>query len=493
MPRILVLGAAPLPFEPQERQYAANLRTWHFTQPLVAAGHEIRLVACRLPKTYPEGIEPETRAEVEGMDYVSVSGELFNDPAYLQRHHDEFEPDAVVGVNTHPASRAAALDTDRPVWCDLNGWVMAEAQTKTFVYDDDRFLSHFWNMERTVLDRADVISTVSEAQTFATIGELATRGRLGRQNFGYDFVRTIPNAIAGVAYAPTSQLLRGSLVPEDAFVVLWVGGYNTWTDVDLLFESLTSAMAEVPELQFVSTGGVIEGHDEITFTRFRERVDASPLSNRFHFVGWVPTADVPNYYFESDLGLNVDAANYETTFGARNRLNEMIKTGLPVLTTRGTEISRLIEDEGFGLVAPMGDADRFAERMRWAAANRDETRRMAEKARDYAAEHLSYAATTKSLVAWAEDPHRAPDGGDAVSFEDLDFFTAAAESEPEPDPEASSTRSADGALRQDAERWQSVAEDYRRQLGSIHGSKMWSLWMSYLALRRGILRLLGRG
>ena len=54
MTRILILGAAPLPFESLARQYAANLRTWHFTKPLLDDGHDVRLIGCRLPKTYPE-------------------------------------------------------------------------------------------------------------------------------------------------------------------------------------------------------------------------------------------------------------------------------------------------------------------------------------------------------------------------------------------------------------------------------------------------------
>ena len=108
-------------------------------------------------------------------------------------------------------------------------------------------------------------------------------------------------------------------------VVLWAGGYNTWTDVDLLYEALIRAMAEVPEMCFVSTGGTIAGHDEITFHRFVERTRKSRFRDRFHFAGWVPTEDVPCYYFESDLGINVDSDNYETVFGARNRLNDMMK------------------------------------------------------------------------------------------------------------------------------------------------------------------------
>ena len=79
----------------------------------------------------------------------------------------------------------------------------------------------------------------------------------------------------------------------------------------------------IRELQGMLTEEQKAQLDELTFERFRASCDESPFRERFRFVGWVPTADVPNYYFESDLGLNVDSENYETTFGA----------GLPVLHT----------------------------------------------------------------------------------------------------------------------------------------------------------------
>ena len=430
MTRILILGAAPLPFEPQMRQYAANLRTWHFTQPLLEDGHEVRLIGCRLPKTYGEDTEPASFVERDRLEYYSIAGDLFHDRAFVQQLADEFDPQAILGVNTHPSSRAVLIDTDRPIWCDLNGWIMAEAQTKCYVYDDDRYLSHFWNMERDILDRADVISAVSEAQARATVGELAVRGRLGRKNFGHEFVHRIPNAISEVEYEHHRTVIRDGVVPEAAFVVLWAGGYNTWTDVDLLYDALTTAMAEVPELTFVSTGGAIEGHDEITFESFRQKARESVFADRFHFAGWVPTEDVPCYYFESDLGINVDSFNYETIFGARNRLNDWMKVGLPVLTTTGTEISEIIEEHDLGLTCATGDAAGFADRLIWAARHRDEVRSMAEAAREFAHREFSYARTTEPMRAWARDPFRAPDRGQRVEFEDIDFF-----SQPEPRPE----------------------------------------------------------
>ena len=423
MTRILILGAAPLPFEPLKRQYAANLRTWHFTRPLLDDGHRVRLIAGRLPKTYPEDAEPVTVTRRGALEYFSLSAEVFHDRGYVQKLADELEPEAILGVNTHPASRAVKIDTEQPIWCDLNGWIMAEAQTKCRVYDDDRYLSHFWSMERAVLDRADVISTVSEAQAHATLGELAARGRLGRRSFGYRFVYRVPNAVSEVEYRHDKTVLRGSVAADGDFVVLWAGGYNTWTDVDLLYEALTTAMAEVPELRFVSTGGAIDGHDEITFDSFRRRASGSPFADRFHFAGWVPTEDVPSYYFESDLGINVDSYNYETVFGARNRLNDMMKVGLPVLTTTGTEISRIVAERELGLTCATGDAGAFAERLIWAARHRDRLPAMAEAARDFVHDEFSYERTTEPVRAWAADPHRAPDRGRRIDLSPVDVFS----------------------------------------------------------------------
>ncbi|MEM9556432.1 MAG: glycosyltransferase [Acidobacteriota bacterium] len=424
MTRVFILGASPLPTEPGERQYAANLRTWHFTKPLLDAGHEVCLVGCRVPAAYPDDAPPRLESRDRSLRYWSLEPALFHDRSAIQELFDEFEADAVLGVNTYPSSRAVHIDTEMPIWCDLNGWIMAEAQTKSHVYADDDYISHFWKLEKAILERADMISTVSRAQAHATIGELAALGRLGKDTFGYRFTHPIPNAVVGVDYAHHRTVIRGKVVPDDAFVVLWVGGYNTWTDVELLDHALVEAMDRVPNLHYVSTGGALEGHDDITFRRFRERADSGPYADRVHFVGWVPTEDVPCYYFESDLGINVDSANYETVFGARNRLNEFLKVGLPVLTTLGTEISYDIEEHDLGLTCPIGDAERFAAHLIAAAEDRERLRRMAARAQDFALNEYSYEATTRPMVEWMKAPRRAPDLGRAVALRDIDFFRA---------------------------------------------------------------------
>lgn len=478
--RLFVLGQSPLPTEPSRLMGSGNLRTWHFVKPLLDAGHTVRLVTARMPGSLDDDETGPIERHDGALHHIAAPMERFNDLEFLQEQLDSFDADGLIGINLYPSSRLVQLESELPMWCDLNGWAMAEAQTKAVTYDDDCYLSHFWNLERAVLRRADVVSTVSQAQAQATVGELAMLGRLGRETVGYDFCHTIPNALVE-RHPPTRPgILRGRKVPEDAFVVLWAGGYNTWTDVDLLHNALVRAMEASPQVHFVSTGGALKGHDDLTFQRFRDRMDASSVHQRVHFVGWVPSHHVASYYAESDLGINVDRACYETQFGARNRLNDMLKAGLPILTTLGTEISHQLAARDLALTAPMGDVDQFAEHILWASRHHDAVHALGQQAAAFAKQELSYSKTTQPLRTWAEDPARAPDLGQAVELADgVDFFTMPLpEDQPLPEPEPA----------EPPVDWQGRCSELEQQLADITHSKMYRLWMAYLKVRSIFVR-----
>lgn len=411
MSRLLVLGVGPLPFENRKKVYGLSLRTWHFLKPLLDAGHEICLVAMQLPDPYKEEKIPQIlQIERDNLLYFSVDElYVFMDINYLQMHHDVFQPDAIIGVNTHAAQQACRLKTDCPIWADLNGWVMAEAQAKAALYKDDHFIDYFWKQEAPIVHRADRFSTVSAPQKFALIGELAVGGRLTKETFGYEFVEVIPNSVENKDYRPTKTVLRGVKVEQDDFVILWSGGYNTWTDVETLFKALTQAMSQNLKIKFVSTGGKIDGHDDMTYPRFLKMIENSPYKDRFLMLGWVPTEDIENYHFESNLGINIDAMNYEVLFGARNRLTHMMKTGLPVLTTVGTEVTQTIQKEKLGLTFQVGNVENLAQQIIWSALHRDEINQIGQRGKQYVLNHWTIEKTTEAVQAWAKNPTHAPD------------------------------------------------------------------------------------
>jgi glycosyltransferase involved in cell wall biosynthesis len=417
MPRVMLLGLSPLPLDNQRSLSALNRRTWHFARALSEAGHDVMVACFRVHGAYgdAESLPPVVEQQLApNLLYRALDERAFMLSDTLDQYCDRFQPDAIIAITPHTAHRAARLRTAAPMWTDLYGYLMGEAQAAAYVHNDDNHLAA-WHRERASLERADVLSTCSLRQRYAVIGELGAVGRLNKTTAGYDFVRVLPSAIEPEPYEHTRTVLRGGLVAPDDFVVLFAGGYNTWTDVDTLFDGLSRAMRRNRHVKFVSTGGAIKGHDERTFAHFRELIAGSPFAQRFIFTGWLAVSEVPDYYLESDVGINVDKFNYETLLGTRYRITDMCKAGLPVLTTLGTELSHEIRRAGIGLTFAIGDANGMAEEILRLASDRSLRDEMATRAARHAQQNWAYAKALEPLLAWASEPTHAPDFGQPVA------------------------------------------------------------------------------
>ena len=409
--RVLVIGFCPLPFEKELRLGALSFRTWHVAQALMADGHEVTVVGVRMSGAYADENRrpPVLRFRGQHLTYYSAAHAAFEGGELLARVCDQVQPEAVVAVHAYGGWMASRLKTEAPLWVDLNGYALAEAQARAALDGSDEPIDQAWARERAALSRGDAFSVVSQRQKYATVGELFAMGRLRGGNYGEDRVQYMPNAIEDAPYRHRETVMRGKLVGEDDFVVLWAGGYNTWTDVDTLFDGLTAAMAEDSRIRFVSLGGALPGRDEKTFYRFRERIEGSEFADRFIFTGWAPNEAVPNYYFESDVGINVDRYSYEMLIGCRYRILDMLRAGLPVVTSLGTEISQAVNDARLGITFAPGDAQGLKQAV--LALARDETlrRRCAERAKEYAFRYRTVAQVMRPLRQWMQSPERTAD------------------------------------------------------------------------------------
>jgi glycosyltransferase involved in cell wall biosynthesis len=397
-------------FEQANRTYAAGARTWQITEPLLRDGHEVLLIGQRLPFSYDQDIPQElvVRNEADFV-YRSVDAMVFQSPGYLARINEEFGPDAVIYPHASASFNSRFLAPSQPTWIDLNGHLMTEAQAKAAVYADDSFLDHFFLMELDMLAHGDVFSTVCDPQTWALLGELGLMGRLNAATNERLLVESIPVGVSSEGYRPNGRAFRGLDVPEDAFVVLWSGGYNTWTDVETMFAGLEYAMERGVSLHFVSTGGQIDGHDEITYPRMLELVERSRFKERFHLRGWIPRDEVPNYYLEADLGLNCEKRILEVAFGSKQRILDWSRAELPCLSSRLTELSRVLERERAGWVFEPGDHEDLGRRLVTLARRRNDVRETGRRCRRRFRELFNYARTIEPFREWAESPWRSRD------------------------------------------------------------------------------------
>ena len=413
MARIYATGMGPLPQEKPKLIHGSCSRTWQFVRPMLEAGHEVCLAAARITDwNAPENLPPVHKTEEKNFTYI-LADELkkFNDPAFHQSLIDQFKPDALIAITTPACRPLVETNCDAPLWADIHGYVMGEAQIVAEQLESNHYVYEFWKRYEEAIFRAACFSTTSNVQRHVMIGELGAMGRLNRDTAGYEFVYSIPLARPTEEIKQTATLLRGKVVPSDAFILLWLGGYNYWADPDTLFHGVEKAMGQNPRIHFVSTGGKIDGTNEVTFPRLLALVEKSAHKERFHFQGWVEADAIPNYLSEADAGINIDKVCYEAVYGARHRIVEMLRAGLPVITTRITEISRDVERCAAGMASPPEDTDALADNIVEAANRPGKLMEMGILGQELFLERYTDEVTVKPLLEWLQNPTHAPDWG----------------------------------------------------------------------------------
>ena len=413
MSKILLIGYNPPWLEGNTKVEAAHYRTWQFLEPLLDDGHDLCLCANDVDGQEPEPI-PEKWAnqlQYHKLPFRRQLGWI----GQLQKIHDSFNPDCIVAVNFDCSLCATKLRTNKPIWMDIYGDYLTIVQVARYRAGSNRGIPTSIAFVREVLQRGDVFSVCGKPQEHAIVGELAMAGRLNAHSFGYQFAHVVLPGSPPVNGNGTSNkhkprtLLPQKGVPDDGFVVLWCGGYNTWTDVDTLFAAVECAMEQNPKIHYVSVGAnTYEAPDNI-YTRLLDKIAQSPYKNRYHMLGWRPWTEVSQYYHESDVGLNIDALHYETIYGTRTRLVEMLAAGLPIITSLGCELSDLIYDHGAGLTFESGDWQAMGKQILTLTQNPDLHHQMSKKALDYAKQGLSFNTTTAALRVWVRNPQPAPD------------------------------------------------------------------------------------
>jgi glycosyltransferase involved in cell wall biosynthesis len=394
-----------------DRHHGAGLRTIHLVSALVEGGCDVLVVVVLADDDSGAVGLPESLVLCGREVSLIETTEAGMATVELVRSVQSFAPDAFVGITAMGAALACELVGDTPFWADVFGDLMAEAQAKAAVYDNDTALARFWGLLVRTLSRADRLSAVSARQADALVGQLGVAGRLSKATSGEALVHVVPCAAQEVGSIGQADvgMLRRRLGLEGAQVILWSGSFNTWCDVDTLFDAVTIVMQRCPQVHFVATGGAVAGHDERTYERFRRRVDADDLAPRFHLEGWVQSSQLPVYYALADVAVNVEIASYERRLGSENRVVEWLAAGVPVVTTAESEQGERLAAAGIVEAVAAGDADAISARLVELLSDADRLRSMSEISTGYARDYLGFVATAAPLVDWARSPTRSAD------------------------------------------------------------------------------------
>lgn len=404
MSRVLVMGYE-LPSMAEGSIEARSYRTWQFVQPLLESENNVCFIA-----SHPRNEFNVSHNLGSSLTYHRVNLQYRNWLRQVNAICNSFEPDAALGVMFNNSLRATRLARRQPLWVDLYGDRITEAQIASHTRGSNRGIKIAFEYLNLILRHGDKYSACSTPQKFALVGQLSTAGRLNRHTMGYEFVHAVlPGAPSQHAEIKPELMLRGNLVPSDAFVVLWAGGYNVWTDVDTLFQALNQAMDQDPRIYYVSAGAGVRLVNNNSYERFLEMIADSTHRDRFHMLGWQPSSVVPSLYQQADVGVNLDAFHYETQLGTRTRLVEMMHHGLPVITTLGCELSYIVRDQQLGLTFQIGDDVTFTDQILAIARDKSLQQKLAKQAQEYTNGELSFQKTTGPFLKWVKEPKFAPD------------------------------------------------------------------------------------
>jgi glycosyltransferase involved in cell wall biosynthesis len=239
---------------------------------------------------------------------------------------------------------------------------------------------------------------------------LGLLGRLNRFTAGEDLVHVIPCASDVGPGGPAGESVPPVKLPDDAFVVLWSGGFNTWCDVPTLAEGVREAMAVEPRLYLVVTGGAIAGHDEESWEEWTETVEQSPFADRLLLLGNLTPAELGFRTARADVGLLTEKPLVERELGSSGRIAAWLEAGLPFVATAQSELARTCIERGAAFGYETGNAADLAEVLVSLAGDPDGLREAGRRARETAALFNSER-TTDSLRRWVGRPRRASDLG----------------------------------------------------------------------------------
>ncbi len=419
MSRISLIALGPLPGAEGIVTVGPGLRSDHLATALARAGHDLQIVSTVTGTDSAGGRQWRRTIAGRSVDCIDAPEAAFppRNGTGLVDAVRCFGPEAIIGVTVYGATLASRLGLDVPLWADVFGDPMAEAQSKANAFGSDASVPRFWSMLRPVLDRADRFSAVSRAQADALIGQLGLAGRLGVSTAGERLVEVIPCAAEAEPAEATSarqrkgraSFLREQEMRDDAFVVLWSGSFNTWCDVETLARGLELAMMEEPSIHFLATGGPVSGHDDRTWACFRALVGASPKRDRYRLLGWVDEALVRRCYLAADVGLHIERDLYERRLGAENRVVQWLAHGIPCVTTALSEFGRRLVDEELCVPVQPRDPRGLADSLIELARDRARCARLARECREFAWRYLGFDQTASPLVAWAARPVHASD------------------------------------------------------------------------------------
>lgn len=209
----------------------------------------------------------------------------------------------------------------------------------------------------------------------------------------FERVAVIPNGVNTNLFHPLDKIVaRKKLkLPEDAFIVAFVGNLAPWQGVDTALHAVAKLGDIISNLRFVIVGDGVE----------RQNLLASAaelgISDRVQFVGSRPQTEIPQYLAASDLLLLLLKSHRNQRSGLSPlKMYEYLAMERPILASAlpGLDIVKKI---GAGENIPADDPHRAAEAIWELYQHPAELNAMGQRGRQYVLKHNDWRELAKEV------------------------------------------------------------------------------------------------
>jgi glycosyltransferase involved in cell wall biosynthesis len=219
--------------------------------------------------------------------------------------------------------------------------------------------------------RGNAFVCASERQRDMWLGFLAASGRLDSDLYAHDralrsLIDVVPFGLPGdPPRAAARPVARGTIVPEDARIMLWNGGIWDWLDPLTVLRALSELRARDRRWVLVFSGMGRPSHRPPMEMSSRVAAYADDLglaaAGAVKFVDeWTPYGERAGLLLEADVGVSAHEATAESRFAHRARVLDCLWAGLPILCTAGGEWALSVVSEDLGAVVPPQDPSALA-------------------------------------------------------------------------------------------------------------------------------------
>ena len=302
---------------------------------------------------------------------------IFFSCLYQMTHR--LRPDKIFVWDSSPILQAyAAIRVKKKTKVNMSMWVQdlwPESVTATKGYSDGVVMRRLNKMVHNIYRHFDTLFVQSPAF------EQSIREK-GDFNAKYIYA---PNWAEDIYLTPKEQIdaeKYKSLMPQQAFVVMFAGNVGAAQDFDAIIEA-AKITSQDPDIRWVIVG------DGRMKTAVEAKVSEQHLQDRFSFLGRHPYSEMPHFFVHADAMLVSLKDEYIFSLTIPSKTQAYMAAGKPILTMINGSGNDIVKEARCGLTAEAGNAQQLAENiMKMKSMTKEELQQMGDNGRQYYQKHF---------------------------------------------------------------------------------------------------------